>query len=288
MNRLSPEKRCRVVAALVEGNSIRSTVRMTGVAKNTVTKLLCDLGAACEAFSDRALRDLPCSLVQCDEIWAFVYGKQKNLPPEKRVYGFGDVYTWTAIDADTKLVPCWLVGQRDAPHAYMFVRDLASRLRNRIQLSTDGLHVYLKAVDSAFEGEIDYAQVHKIYGPGGDRPTEAKYSPPKCVGTKAWRVCGHPDEAEISTSYVERHNLTIRMGMRRFTRLTNGFSKKIENHAYAVALGLTHYNFCRPHGTLNVKNGPRVTPAMAAGVADHVWTREELVGILERQEACAA
>src|SRR5208283_399785 len=213
----------------------------------------------------RTLRKLTSKLIQADEIWSFVYAKQKNVPQEKRgQFGYGDVWTWTAIDADTKLIPCWHVGRRDADAAYSFMMDLASRLTNRVQLTTDGHHAYLSAVDYAFARDIDYAQLVKQYGNAPE--AEKRYSPPICVGTERHVVRGQPDPEEISTSYVERQNLSMRMGMRRFTRLTNGFSKKVENHAYHVALYYMHYNFCRIHQTL------RVTPAMEAGVTDHVWT----------------
>jgi len=274
MNRLSTERRTQVMRALVEGNSIRATVRMTGAAKNTVVKLLVDLGTACEAYQDRALRNLPCQRLQCDEIWSFCHAKEKNVPTEHRgEFGYGDVWTWTAIDADTKLVPTWYVGLRTAEDARAFVADLAGRLASRVQLTTDGHRPYLTAVPGAFGDEIDYAQLVKLYGPDPDG--EKRYSPAKCVGTDTHVVSGVPDPAHISTSYVERQNLTMRMGMRRFTRLTNAFSKKVENLQCAVALHFMYYNFARVHQTL------KTTPAVAAGIADHVWTVEEIVGLLD-------
>ncbi len=277
MNKLSTEKRAQVIGCLVEGMSIRATVRITGAAKNTVTKLLVDLGQACSEYQDRVLRDLPCKNIQCDEIWSFVYAKDKNLPEEQRgVDGVGSVWTWVAIDADTKLVPSWLVGQRDTDDAIMFLSDVSNRLRNRVQLSTDGHAAYLTAVEAVFGCDIDYAIIQKLYGTAGD---ERRYSPVECIGIEKRTIQGDPDDAKISTSYVERQNLTMRMGMRRFTRLTNGFSKKAENLAAAVSLHFMHYNFARPHKTLSTKYP--TTPAMAAGVTDHVWTLAEIVKLLD-------
>jgi IS1 family transposase len=273
MNRLNTTERARVVASLVEGNSIRATVRMTGIAKNTIVKLIAELGAACAKYQDETLRNLPCKRVQCDEIWSFCYAKAKNLTPEirERVKGAGDVYTWTAIDADTKLILSYLVATRDLPSAKAFVQDVAERLANRVQLTTDAYRLYLTAVDQAFGAEVDYAQLHKIYS----SETTGRYSPPTCIGTKCQTVTGDPDPAHISTSYVERQNLTMRMSMRRFARLTNAFSKKIENHVAMVSLYFMYYNFGRVHQTL------RVTPAMEAGLTDHVWLNEEIVGLME-------
>ena len=274
MNKLSNDKRRAVVAALVEGNSIRATVRMTGVAKATVTKLLVDLGKRCEIYQRLALVNLGCKRVQCDEIWSFVYAKDKNAPVDMKMEGkAGDVWTWTAIDADTKLCVSWMVGGRDAGYARDFVADLAGRLSNRIQLTTDGLRLYLDAVEDAFGAEIDYAMLVKVYGdaPEGQR----RYSPASCADAIKTRIQGNPDRTHISTSYVERQNLTMRMSMRRFTRLTNGFSKKVENLEAAVALHFIYYNFARIHQTL------RVTPAMAAGVSDHVWSIDEITALLE-------
>jgi IS1 family transposase len=274
MNRLSAEQRSQVIASLVEGNSIRATVRMTGVAKNTVTKLLVDMGTVCSVHQDRVMRDLTCERIQCDEIWAFVGSKQKNVPKGKEDE-YGDIWTWVAIDADTKLVPSYLVGGRGMVEARQFIADLAGRLHNRVQLTTDGLNVYLTAVRNAFEGDIDYAVLNKLYA--NDR--RPGYSPATCIGTERHTVTGSPDPKHVSTSYVERQNLTMRMSMRRFTRLTNAFSKKVENLTAAVSLHFAYYNFCRVHKTLGTK------PAVAAGVTDHVWTLHELIGLLEEAEA---
>lgn len=276
MNRLSTERRAQIVGALVEGNSIRATVRMTGAAKNTVTKLLADVGLAAVSYQDHALRDLPCRTLQCDEIWAFCYAKQKNVPEEfQGQYGYGDVWTWTALCADTKLVPSWLVGERTVEDARAFMTDLERRLANRVQLTTDGHSAYLRAVDRAFKGGIDYAMLQKLYGP--DPSDERRYSPPVCTGAETRIITGAPDPAKISTSYVERQNLTMRMGMRRFTRLTNAFSKKIENLVWAVGLHFLHYNFVRVHSTI------KTTPAVAAGVADHIWTLRDIAELIERE-----
>ena len=279
MNRLSLERQSQVVRALVEGNSIRSTVRITGAAKNTVVKLLAELGAACLDYQDAAMVDLPCKRLQCDEIWSFVYAKAKNVPDQyKDEFGYGDVWTWTAIDADTKLVPCWHVGGRDAGDAWEFMQNLAGRLTSRVQLTTDGHKAYLSAVDDAFGSNIDYAMLIKLYG--RDLEGDTRYSPAQCIGAEKRKIQGNPDSKLISTSYVERQNLTMRMSMRRFTRLTNGFSKKLENHMHALALYFMHYNFGRAHQTLS-KPYP-TTPAMAAGIADHVWTTDQIVSLLDR------
>ena len=269
MNRLAVEKRAQILGCLVEGNSIRATCRMTGAAKNTVTKLLVDVGASCSKYQDQALRNLNCQLIQVDELWAFCYAKQKNVPEEKRgQFGYGDVWTWTAICPDSKLAVSWMVGGKDVKWASAFMNDLAGRLANRVQLSSDGHRAYLTAVRGAFGNEIDYAMLDKIYGtPGG---FEGKYSPAKCLGANRRVISGNPDKERISTSYVERNNLTIRMQMRRFTRLTNAFSKKIENLAASVNLHFMHYNFARIHQSL------RVTPAMEAGIADRVWSLEDI------------
>jgi IS1 family transposase len=273
MNRLPFSKQVGVINALVEGNSIRATVRLTGVAKGTILRLLEHAGRACAEFHDRTVRGIKSRRVQCDEIWQFCYAKEKNVPTDKRGrFGFGDVWTWTAVDADTKLVISYLVGLRDAGCAYQFMQDLASRLVNRVQLTTDGHRVYLDAVESAFGSEIDYATLVKIYGKPVE--TETRYSPAQCLGATAATIAGHPDRRHISTSYVERMNLTMRMSMRQFTRLTNGFSKKVENLRYAVALYAVHYNFCRVHQTL------RVTPAMEAGLSCHVWDISDLVSLV--------
>jgi IS1 family transposase len=273
MNRLTTAKRVAVVAALVEGCSIRATVRMTGVAKNTIAKLLLELGDACSRYQDEHLRDLNCLRLQCDEIWSFVGAKDKNVPTERiGEFGIGSVWTWTCIDADSKLIPSWRVSTRDGGAAYEFMLDVASRMRNRVQLTTDGHAPYLTAVEDAFGGDIDYATLVKLYG--ADPNAERRYSPAVCIGCESKVVSGNPNPKHINTSYVERQNLTMRMSMRRFTRLTNAFSKKVENHAAAVALYFMFYNFGRIHQTL------RVTPAMAAGVSDHVWSIEEIVGLL--------
>jgi IS1 family transposase len=274
MNKLSTEERKRVVAALVEGNSLRAVTRMTGVHRTTVMKLLCDLGAACSEYQDRVLRDLKCKRVQCDEIWSFVGAKEKNCSAEMKKDGKGDVWTWVALGADTKLVPCWFIGNRDAGCAYHFMHDLASRLSNRVQLTTDGHKAYLNAVEDAFGAEIDYAMLVKIYGNAAEGG-EVRYSPAVCMGARKAAIAGKPDFKHISTRFVERQNLTMRMSMRRFTRLTNGFSKKVENLEAAVALHYMHYNFCRIHQSL------RVTPAMEAGVAQHVWSLDEVIALLD-------
>ena len=277
MNKLDTAARARVVACLVEGNSIRSTVRMTGIAKNTVVKLLADLGAACSEYQDKTFRNLTCKRVQCDEIWSFVGCKEKNVPKEEKRKGRGDVWTWTAIDAETKLIPCWYVGNRDAGAAYHFMRDLAGRLANRVQLTTDAHQPYLKAVEDAFGADIDYAQLVKIYGSPetSQYNAQVRYSPAVCMGARKAKIMGKPAYAHVSTSICERQNLNMRMGMRRFTRLTNAFSKKVENHEHAIALHFMYYNFCRIHQSL------RVTPAMEAQVTDHVWTIEDVVALID-------
>ena len=278
MNRLSTEKRAQIIGSLVEGNSIRATVRMTGAAKNTITKLLVDLGEACAEYQDGVLVDLPCKVVEADEIWAYCYAKQKNVPEQfKGAPGYGDVWTFTAICADTKLVPTWLVGERTSDDAEFFLRDLAGRMADRIQLSTDGHNMYAATVGQAFGQNVDWAQIQKQYS--ADPAQRGKYSPAVCIGTKRIPRKGDPDPDRISTSYVERQNLTMRMGMRRFTRLTNGFSRKVENLAHAVSLHFMHYNFARPHASLKERY-PR-TPAMAAGVADHIWSLEEIAALLD-------
>lgn len=276
MNRLSTKERAQIIRTLVEGNSLRSTVQMTGFAMNTVMKLLRDLGAACSEYQDRHLRDLPSTRIECDEIWAFVGSKQRNVPDGKEAE-YGDAWTWVAIDPDTKLVPSWLVGQRDSYDARAFIADLAGRLRHRVQLTTDGFRPYLQAVEDGFGAEIDYAMLIKLYG--SDPEAERRFSPPVVLTQDVRVVTGDPDPDRISTSYVERQNLTMRMGMRRFTRLTNAFSKKLANHEAAVALHYMHYNFARPHKSL--RNPYPRTPAMAAGVADHVWSCEEIAALLD-------
>jgi IS1 family transposase len=273
MNKLSIDRQSQIIKVLCEGNSIRSTARITGVAINTVVKLLRDVGAACLEYQDKAMRNLSCKNIQCDEIWSFCYAKQKNVPEDKQgQFGYGDVWTWTAIDADTKLVASWFVGLRDADCAIEFMNDLKSRLAGRVQLTTDGHKVYLIAVEKAFGSEIDYAMLVKLYGQ--ETEPDKRYSPANCIAAEKHAVRGNPDASLVSTSYVERQNLTMRMSMRRFTRLTNAFSKKLENHEYAIALYFMHYNFARTHKSLS--NPYPQTPAMAAGVSDHVWTIEEI------------
>jgi IS1 family transposase len=274
MNKLSTEKRIAVVRALVEGCSIRSVVRMTGVAKNTVVKLLCDLGAACAVTHAQLVVGLSPKHIQCDEIWAFCHAKQKNVPAEYQgVFGHGDVWTWTALDADTKLIISWYIGRRTGADARAFMYDLAVRIRNQPQLTTDGFTSYPEAVYAEFGNHVDYAQLYKTYA--AERVGEARYSPAVCTGTRKVAVIGEPDPDHVSTSHVERQNLTMRMSMRRFTRLTNAFSKKVENLEHAVALHFMHYNFCRIHQTL------RVTPAMTAGLSDRLWSIEDLIGLLD-------
>ena len=273
MNKLSTAERVQIVSCLVEGNSINSTCRITGRSKHTVLKLLADLGTACQKFHDKHVRELPCKRIQVDEIWGFCHCKQKNVKPAlKGVFGIGDVWTWVAVDADTKLIVAYLIGTRNVDAATDFMHDVADRVTGRIQLTSDAHHCYIEAVEQAFTGEIDYAMLVKVYGKDRDGP--ARYSPPVCLAAERHPVHGSPDHKHISTSFVERQNLTMRMSMRRLTRLTNGFSKKIENLAHATALNFVYYNFCRIHQTL------RVTPAMEAGIADHVWEIEELVDLL--------
>ena len=277
MNKMSLKRRSQVISCLVEGNSIRSAARIVGVTKNTVLRLLRDLGKVCTEYQNRALRDLPCKRIQCDEIWSFCYAKEANVPENKKdEFGYGDVWTWTAICADTKLVPVWAIGPRDADTAEIFMEDLADRLAHRVQLTTDGHRAYLEAVEGAFGGDVDYSMLIKIYGNPLEK--ETRYSPAECNGTKKRSVTGRPDPKHISTSYCERQNLTMRMSIRRFTRLTNAFSKKVENLYYAVSIHFMYYNFSRIHRSL------RVTPAMEAGVSNHVWTIEEIVGLLEKKE----
>ncbi len=272
----APTKRCQIIAALIEGNSINATCRMLGVGKHTVLRLLEDAGCACAAFHDANVRNLKVRRLQCDEVWSFIYAKQKNVTMEQMEEGAGDCWTWTAIDADSKLIISYMLGDRGATTAQAFMQDVASRISNRIQLTTDGHRVYAEAVENAFGSEIDYAMLVKIYGASNDG--ESRYSPATCIGCRTGVLSGNPDPKHISTSYVERQNLSMRMGMRRFTRLTNGFSKKFENHAHQVALYFMHYNYCRVHSTL------RVTPAMEAGLTDHVWTLGELCGLLPEKK----
>ncbi len=263
-----------ILKCLVEGMSIRSTARIADVSRNTVTKLLVDAGKACAVYQDKALRDLNCNYIQVDEAWCFVYAKEKNVKRAKSAPAeAGDVWTWVAIDADTKLVPSWRVGDRSGSTAIDLMDDLRSRLANRVQLTTDGHRAYLEAVEGAFGGDVDYAQLVKLYGnaPEGQR----RYSPAECTGIRKRKVEGNPDPEHVSTSFVERQNLTMRMSMRRFTRLTNAFSKKIENHAHAVALHYMYYNFCRIHQSL------QITPAMAAGVTDRLYEIADIVKLVE-------
>lgn len=284
MNRKSTEQRAQIIRCLVEGNSIRSTSRMTGAAQNTIMRLLVELGAACSEYQDRHLRNLTSTRIECDEIWAFVHAKARNVPEKHRgEFGYGDVWTWMAIDAVTKLIPSWLVGPRDEESAHAFIADLGSRLSNRVQITTDGWRPYIEAIEAEFGREVDYAQLIKQYGSAEreyeEVPQARKYSPQVCTASEVRVMSGNPEASKISTSYVERHNLTMRMQIRRFTRLTNAFSKKVRNHAAAVALDTFFYNFGRPHKTL-ANPYPR-TPAMAAGVADHIWSCEEIAALLD-------
>jgi IS1 family transposase len=280
MNRLPIEKRAQIVNALVEGNSIRATCRLTGACKDAVLKLIRDMGAACAAFHNEAVRGVRVERVQCDEVWSFCYAKEKNVPVEKQGTGAGSVWTWTAIDADSKLILSYLCGGRDASWARKFMEDLASRVTTRIQITTDGHRAYAEAVEGAFGMDVDYAMLIKLYGAPSDNP-DSRYSPAQCIGIRTATLSGDPDRNHISTSYVERQNLNLRMGLRRFTRLTNAFSKKFENHCHMVAIYHAYYNFCRVHQTL------RVTPAMEAGLTAHVWTLDELVQLLERHSLAA-
>lgn len=271
MNILPLAKRAQILGLLVEGNSLRAASRIADVSLNTVTKLLVSVGEACAEFQDQALVNLPCTRVQADEVWSFVGAKQKAVA--RGAHGHGDVWTWTALCADTKLICSWMVGSRDGHAARTFMTDLSERLANRVQLTTDGHKVYIEAVERAFGAGIDYAQLVKVYGEGPQGP-DRKYSPSEFVCATKVKVTGEPDIRHVSTSHVERQNLTIRMSCRRFTRLTNAFSKKVENHAHAIALHFMHYNFGRIHKTL------RVTPAMQAGIADHVWSLEEIAALV--------
>ena len=276
MNTLPLKTQTLIIRCLVEGMSIRATARTSDTSKNTVAKLLVDAGKACGAYQDRVFRDLPCKRIQVDEIWSFVYAKQKNVPhAEDAPQGAGDVWTWTAICADTKLVPSWIVGDRSSETATYFMNDLCDRLARRVQLTSDGHKPYLEAVEDAFGADIDYAMLVKLYGSEGGTSSEKRYSPAECTGARMLQVEGNPDPAHISTSYAERNNLTMRMSMRRFTRLTNAFSKKIENHSHSVSLHFMYYNFCRQHKSLD-----GITPAMAAGVTCRLWDIEDIVRIV--------
>jgi IS1 family transposase len=278
MNKLDRVARARILHLLCEGNSIRAVTRLTGASKNTVTKLVVDTGRACAAYQDRVLRNLSCKRVQVDEFWNFVYAKQKNVPHAKAApANAGDVWTWVATDADTKLIASWFVGGRDSDSAIIFMDDLASRLANRVQLTSDGRRAYLEAVEGAFGADVDYAMLAKLYGESPE--AEKRYSPAVCIGARKTAIKGNPDPKHVSRSFTERNNLNIRMHSRRFTRLTNAFSKKVENHALAVALHAMYYNFVRIHQTL------KVSPAMAAGVTDRLWEMSDLVEMIEAFEA---
>jgi IS1 family transposase len=282
MNKLDHDARAKILHLLCEGNSIRATTRLTGASKKAVSKLLVDAGQAAAWYQDRVFHNLTCRRIQVDEIWAFIYAKQKNVEAAKAAPdGAGDVWTWTAIDAETKLIPSWFVGSRDAECASWFMNDLASRLANRVQLTSDGHKAYLEAVEGAFGADVDYAMLVKLYGASPDS-AKGRYSPAECTGAIKTPIEGQPDQKHISTSYSERSNLTVRMHTRRFTRLTNAFSKKLENHAYSVALFAMYYNFVRIHKTL------RTTPAMAAGVTSRLWEISDVVDVLEAWEASNA
>lgn len=281
MKILDRKTRSQILHLLCEGNSIRSVTRLTGASKNTVIKLMTDAGKACAAFHDENVRNVQAKRIQVDEIWSFTYVKQKNVAHAKAAPdGAGDTWTWTAIDADSKMILSYFIGGRDGECAMWFIDDLRQRLANRVQLTSDGLKAYLEAVEGAFGEDIDYAILHKVYGSSPEN-MKGKYSPAECIGTQKHRIEGDPDLKHVSTSYVERQNLTIRMHMRRFTRLTNGFSKKVENHAYAVALHMMYYNFVRLHSKL------RTSPAMAAGVSKRLWEIGDIVALVEAEEAKA-
>ena len=277
MNQLGTEKRAQIVSALVEGNSIRAVTRMTGASKNTITKLLVELGSACANYLNKTLVNLSCQRVQCDEIWSFVAAKEANVTQQvlDRSPRAGDVWTWVALDADTKLVCSWAVGRRDWETAWTFVKDLEGRMANRIQLTTDGNKLYLFAINAAFQGDIDYAVLMKIYGSSSSKTAEIRYTPAECTGCEKKPKIGNPDYRHISTSFVERQNLTMRMQMRRFTRLTNAFSKKFENHMHMCALYTVWYNFVKLH------KAHRMTPAMAAGVTDKLWSMTDLAEMVD-------
>mgnify|MGYP003637007526 FL=1 len=280
MNKLDIKTRTLIIRLLVEGNSIRATSRIADVSKNTVNKLLINAGRACSKYHHEHVRNVNASVIQCDEIWSFTYAKQKNVKTATAApEGAGDTWTWTAIDSDSKLILSYLVGGRDSEYAMAFMDDLRGRLANRVQLTTDGHKAYLEAVEGAFGGDVDYAQLIKIYGgPSGNKGHEKKYSPAECAGIRKTLVEGEPDKALVSTSHIERQNLTMRMHMRRFTRLTNGFSKKVENHAYAVALHFMYYNYVRVHQTL------KVSPAMQAGLTDRLWDIKDIVALIDADE----
>lgn len=276
MNKLPLEKRAQILGMMVEGMSIRAIARLTGASKNTIVKLLVDAGQACSEYQDRTLRNLKSKRLQLDEIWSFVGMKERNVPDTRKGTGVGDIWTWTAIDADSKLIASWMVGDRSGDTARVFVCDLAKRLANRVQITTDGHRAYIEAVEAGFGAAVDYAMLVKIYGqaPEGQR----RYSPPQIIGTETECCTGNPDPKHISTSYAERSNLSIRMGLRRFTRLTNAFSKKVENHVYALSIYFMHYNFCRIHQTL------RTSPAQAAGVTSKLWELTDIVRMVDEWE----
>lgn len=276
MNKLPKEKRVQILQMLCEGSSMRSVSRIVGVSINTVTKLLVAAGRACTAYHEAHVRNVKAKKVQCDEIWAFCYSKAKNTPDEKKADGAGDVWTWTALDANSKLIISYLVGNRDAECAMLLMDDLRSRLDNRVQLTTDGHRAYLEAVEGTFGEDTDYAQLVKVYGEVAEN--QKRYSPAECIGTKKTKVTGNPDPESISTSFVERQNLNIRMGVRRFTRLTNAFSKKLENHFYMLAIYFMFYNFVRIHKSL------KVTPAMAVGLTERLWDMEDIVNLVDEAE----
>jgi IS1 family transposase len=278
-NKLSNEKRAQILSCLCEGMGVNAATRITGTSKNTVLKLLAAAGEACAKYQDEAMRNLTCKRIECDEIWSFVGMKQKNVPQElEGILGYGDVYTWTAIDAETKLIPCWHVGTRDLDSAKAFISDLSSRLANRVQLTTDGHKAYLEAVEEAFGRDVDFAQLVKIYGTEGQTKSDARrYSPSEFTGSEKHVKMGNPDMKLVSTSYVERQNLTMRMHMRRFTRLTNAFSKKLENHMHALSLYFMFYNFVKIHKTL------KVTPAMEAGVSKTLWEISDIVALIPEE-----
>lgn len=274
MNRKSIKDRAQILRCLVEGNSIRSTSRITGASKNTITKLLVEVGKACSDYQNEYLQDLNCKRIECDEVWSFCYAKKKNLPEDKKdQFGYGDVYTWTAIDPESKLVVSYMVGERKAMYAQAFIADLAARLKNKVQVTTDGLRLYVDAIDEHFGSDVDYAMLVKMYG--DDQNKEKRYSPAFFVAAEKTRITGNPDLKNVSTSIVERQNLTMRMGMRRFTRLTNGFSKKVENLEHAVSLHFMYYNFVRIHKSI------KVTPAMEAGVTDRLWSLEDITALTD-------
>jgi IS1 family transposase len=276
MNKLPSKTRAQILHMLCEGNSMRSITRMTGVSINTVSKLLIDAGKACAAFHDETVRGVKAERIQCDEIWSFTYAKAKNVADAKAAPdGAGDTWTWTALDADSKLIVSYLVGGRDASYADAFISDLAARLATRVQLTTDGHKAYLEAVEGAFGADVDYAMLVKLYGEPKGKSAERRYSPGECCGTRKDIIEGEPEKKHVSTSYVERQNLSMRMHMRRFTRLTNAFSKKFENHLRMVSLYTVFYNFVRIHKTL------KVSPAMAAGITDELLEMEDIVKLID-------